>query len=180
MAYIRPRDLELVDHVSALADTTSLTLTGLASETDGVYLLTGRISSAPNGVVEVQPDGIAQTGISSDWNQGADTAFGATFSSATGWIIGGGLTADASATWVSQFEAWIFPATNRHGSTAALDGQRLFHMNGTNILSGVKHMQTSFGVWTDNTYASWSTLLVGGFGSTIKRGSDIMLYKAKF
>lgn len=174
--------LVLVDHVSALADTTAMTLTGLASETDGAYLIVGRISADNNSAFELRPNGIAQTNIRSWWNQAANnTATGFTLNSTTGWIIGGGLSADASSRTVFMFQGWIWPSTNRHGSTGSREGTRLYRsigvQDGNN--AGENRME-SWGVWTDNTVASWSSLLVGGFGSTMERGSEVMLYKAKY
>jgi hypothetical protein len=175
------RSIELVDHVSALADTTGLTLNGLASETDGAYLVVGRIAFGTNSIFELRPDGIAQTGIASDFNQSLDVSpSGSSFTSSTGWIVAGALSADGTAIGTSFFTAWIWPSGLRHGATSARAGNRMFRMAGTNNPGGNVFRTAAWGEWTDTAYPSWSSLLVGGFGSTIEQGSEIMLYRAKY
>lgn len=175
------RSFELVDRVAALSDTTSLTLTGLSSETDGIYCVIGRIAQSTNSIFELRPDGVAQTNISSEYNQNLNvTPTGASFSSTTGWICAGALTGDSIASGTNFFTAWIWPSGLRHGAVGARAGNRMYRMMGTIQHTGNEDRMEAWGDWTDTADPGFSSLLIGGFGSTIEQGSEVMLYRVKY
>lgn len=168
--------LVLVDRVEALVNVTSLTLTGLNSQTDGAYFVVGKIIFDNNSAFALVPDGITtHTNLRGYWNQSADlTPTGTTLGTLTqGWPVGGAISADAINTGSCSFHGWIW------GKGGA--GGRFYRGIGSLDASaaGERRME-SWGTWQDPAYTSFSTLLVGGFGSTIVAGSEVMLYKARF
>jgi hypothetical protein len=87
-AYQGGTGFQLLDRVGTSVATSTLTLNGLASEYDAVYLVVGRIvDSSSSSLFEIQPvPGIALASIQSTIDVGVPGST-STFTSATGWLV---------------------------------------------------------------------------------------------
>jgi hypothetical protein len=109
------------------------------------------------------------------------TSTGFTLSSTNGWLLGVALSGDSINTGAFFFSGWIWPAYAR-GGAAGDGGGRFWSMKGTLDASAVGERRTeSWGVWRDSGFSGpFTTMLVGGFGSIMAQGSEVMIYKARF
>jgi len=172
---------QLLDRAVATANTTSLTLNGLDSARDGVYYVTGKVIETTNGQVAIIPvTGGAITNIQSTCAQGPPIA-PATASTTAGWLVGSQLGGDGDAPWTTYFQAWIWPALERHGASASAQNScRLFRSTGVMLENGVNTWtQDSWGVWYSTANSdTFSALTVTGFlANAIQQGSEVSVYK---
>jgi hypothetical protein len=170
---------QLLDRVGTSVATVSLTLNGLASDYDAIYLVVGKIVDTTNGLFELRPvPGIALASIQSSLNIGTPTTSSIQTSTA-GWLVAGALTGDGSSNYTSFFEAWIWPGMGRFGGTTSNAQARMYRSIGSALDTGTTKVQEGFGSWSDtNADAPFESMTIDGVGgTTMEAGSEISIYK---
>ena len=187
-AATRPRyqggtGFQLLDRAVATANTTSFTLNGLDSARDGIYFVTGKIIQATTGQAGIIPvTGSAISNIKSTITTGAPT--GTNTLTTSSWLVGSQLTGDGGDSWTTFFQAWIWPALQRHGASASgQNSARLFRSTGVGLINAAGTAPT----WTQDSWGTWystapsdtfNALTVTGFtANALQQGSEVSVYK---
>lgn len=168
---------QLLDRAIATGATASLTLTGLSSEYDGPYLVTGKVVDTFNGFFELQPvPGIALSSCASSFDYGVPGT-PAIFTSSSGWLVAGRLSGGSD--YVTFFTAWIWPNMGHGGATSGNAQARMCRSIGTALDNGTIYNQEGWGEWNDtNNDAPFESItLFGVGGSTMEQGSEVSIYK---
>jgi hypothetical protein len=173
--------LQLLDRVEVSSPSISVTLNGLDSARDGVFLVTGKlITSFGFGNYEMRPvPGGALTGIESETGNTFSTAL----SSTTGWVVGFELFSEPGSASVFSFQAWIWPAKAKFGATGDLAEGRLYTATGTRwrYNGGViddLDLFTGWGRWLDsNDDSHFESITINATGPSIAAGSEFLIYR---
>lgn len=173
--------LQLLDRVEVSSPSTSVTLNGLDSARDGVFLVTGKlITSFGFGNYEMRPvPGIALANIESETGNTFSTAL----TSTTGWLVGFELFSEPGSASVFFFQAWIWPAKAKFGATGDLAEGRLYTATGTRwrYNGGViddLDLFTGWGRWLDsNDDSHFESITINATGPSIAAGSEFLIYR---
>ena len=187
VAATRPRyqggtGFALVDRVVVTAAISTVTLNGLDSQRDGIYLVVGKAIGTENGFFELRPvpggilSSIASTVVHGDVNAGV------TFTSTTGWVVAGGLSGDATLDHVTFFQSWIWPSQERHGAAeTAVTAARMMRSTGvSHTVGGAQPEQVEgWGQWLTTVDSDHfeSITLTGIGGLNLEIGSEVSIYK---
>jgi hypothetical protein len=169
---------QLLDRVGTSVAAATLTLNGLASDYDAIYLVVGKIVDiSTSGRFEIRPvPGFSPlVSIQSSLNVGPVSTPNI-LTSTTGWLVAG---PDTDNDYVSFFEAWIWPGMGRFGGTSANAQARMFRSIGSALQGASNNVQEGFGSWANtNADSPFESITIDGVaGATMEAGSEISVYK---